>query len=178
MPAHDSTNYSTTFACRGNPTTVSTPTNTVTMAYDIGGNTTSSNNNGVTTSSTTSSTNNFAVPAQLTTNALSTSLSYTSFLGVTQATGPNGATASVIYDPSARPSTTISPSGAVTTYTYAPSGQPIGTATNTATTNGHWVKTQLDGFGRTMHAITGYGTGTGTTVSTVDTVYAPCGGSR
>jgi len=50
-----------------------------------------------------------------------------------------------------------------------------GTATNTATTNGHWVKTELDGLGRTVHSVTGYGTGTGTIVSTVDTTYAPCG---
>jgi hypothetical protein len=34
-------------------------------------------------------------------------------------------------------------------------------ASNTSTTNGHWAKTELDGFGRTVHSITGYGTGTG-----------------
>jgi len=39
-------------------------------------------------------------------------------------------------------------------------------------TDGHWVKTVMDGFGRTIQTITGYGT---TTVSTADTQYAPCG---
>ena len=113
MTAHDPA-YTTSFLYRGNPSTVSTPTNTVTLAYDIGGNTTSSNNNGVGTSSTIGASTNYAAPSTLTTNSLSTSLSYSSFLGVTHATGPNGATASVIYDASARPSSTTSPSGAGT----------------------------------------------------------------
>lgn len=170
LNAHDST-YGTSFVYRCNPTTVTTLTNTVTAAYDIGGNTTYSSNNGVTTSSTINSSTNYAAPSQLTTNSLSTSLSYSSFLGITQATGPNAATASIVYDGGARPSTTTSPSGAVTNYTYADTGNN----TNTATTNGHWVKTQLDGFGRTLYANTGYGTGTGTTLSTVATMYSPCG---
>jgi YD repeat-containing protein len=176
MPAHDST-YGTSFVFRGNATTVDTLTTGGSVGYDIGGNVTTSTTNGVTTSTNTStnSATNYAAPSLLTTNSLSTSLTWSGFLGLTSSKGPNGDVASVIYDGAARPSSSTSPTGAVTTYSYAISGLAVGTAANWATTNGHWVQTQLDGFGRTIHSITGYGTGTGTTVSEVDTVYAPCG---
>jgi YD repeat-containing protein len=59
--------------------------------------------------------------------------------------------------------------GAVTTFTYNDSATP---PNKIATTNGHWVQTNMDGFGRTIRTITGNGT---TTVSTVDTQYVPCG---
>ena len=182
MPAHDSA-YNVAcpaslggsgFIYRGNLTSFSTPTSTGTITYDIGGNVVTSGNNGVITSTNTStnSSTNYAAPSRLTTNSLSTSLSWSSFLGVTGSTGPNGDVASIGYDTAARPLSTTSSSGAVTTYGYAITG---GNATNTVTTNGHWVNSQMDGFGRTIHSIAGYGTGTGTTVSEVDTVYLPCG---
>src|SRR5258708_32306304 len=44
-------------------------------------------------------------------------------------------------------------------------------ATRTATTNGHWTRTTLDGFGRTTMTETGDGGGA---KSTVDTVYDSC----
>ncbi len=71
------------------------------------------------------------------------------------------------YDTSARPQTSTSPLGAVTTYTY---NDPA--AQKTATTNGNWARTTMDGLGRTVKSETGNGT---TTLSVVDTVYVPCG---
>jgi hypothetical protein len=58
--------------------------------------------------------------------------------------------------------------GAVTNYTYNTT-PPF---TTTATVNGRWTKTVLDGLGRTVSVIQGNGS---TAVSEVDTVYGPCG---
>ncbi len=174
MTQHDST-FNTSFTYRGNATSTNTPTSTVIRTFDIGGNVVTSKTNGVTTTTNTStnSSTNYAAPGTLTTNSLTSSLQWSSFLGVSQATGPNGDVASMIYDSTARPSQSTSPYGAVTTYTYADSASP---PYHQATTNNHWVQSQLDGFGRTVRAVTGYTSGsTNTTVSTVDTVYAPCG---
>ena len=49
-------------------------------------------------------------------------------------------------DAYARPAETTSPTGAVMTYSYATSAP----WTTRATTNGRWVKTTVDGFGRTV----------------------------
>jgi len=62
--------------------------------------------------------------------------------------------------------------GAYTSYTYGFTGTPPWTTT--ATTNGRWVKTTLDGYGRTIKTETG---DAGGTKSVVDTEYAPCAGS-
>jgi RHS repeat-associated protein len=104
----------------------------------------------------------------MTTNTLSSNMNWTSFLGLSSAAGPNGDAASFAFDTNGRPTSTTSPTGAVTNYAYADSASP---PYKTATTNGHWVRTNMDGFGRTIQTITGYGS---TTVSTVDTQYAPC----
>jgi len=56
----------------------------------------------------------------------------------------------------------------VTNYTYNDSSTA---ASVTATTNGKWVKSSLDGLGRTVKVEAGYGT---TTVSITETVYEPC----
>ncbi len=58
--------------------------------------------------------------------------------------------------------------GAVTTYAYNDTSVP---ATVTETTNGRWVKTSLDGLGRTIRVERGHGS---TVVSITDTEYAPC----
>ena len=96
-------------------------------------------------------------------------MTWSSFLGLSSATDPNNDTGSIFYDATARPSSVTSPYGAVTTYTYNDTASP---PTSIATTNGHWVETVMDGFGRAIQTITGYGS---TTLSTVDTQYAPCG---
>jgi hypothetical protein len=65
---------------------------------------------------------NYVAPTALTPNAtaaMGETLQYSSFLGVTQETGPNGATATVSYDTIARPAQTVGPHGAVRTYAYS-----------------------------------------------------------
>ena len=86
---------------------------------------------------------------------------------MTSASGPNSASTSTIYDAFARPTSTTSPHGAVTDYAY---NNPE--RTTTATTNGRWTKTTMDGLGRTVKVETGYGT---TTVSIAGTEYDSCG---
>jgi len=173
---HDAS-FSTAITSRGNVTSSSTPTTNTTNTFDITGTVTSTVVNGVTTNVTTGSTTNYAAPTQLMTTGvtnLTTTLSWTSFLGLHTASDPNTDTGSINYDPvTARPTSTTSPYGAVTNYTYNDSASPPNMR---ATTNNHWVETVMDGFGRTTQTITGYTLGgTDTTVSTVDTQYAPCG---
>ena len=164
---HDNTNYPYTFIYRGDVATSVTPTATTHNYIDMTGNVTSTVVNGIT--STVTTTNNFAVPGQITTNSLTSTMNWSNFLGLSSATGPNGDTGSISYDADARPHTTTSPYGAVTTFTYNDTASP---PNRVATTNGHWVKTVMDGFGRTIQTVNGYGS---TTVSTVDSQYAPCG---
>ncbi len=161
--------YNTSWTTRGNVTTSVTPAGTTTLGYDIGGNLLTNNNNGLTTSSTVSSTTNYTAPSAVTTISLSSSLNYSAALGVTSATGPNGDNLGIVYDATNRPHTTTAPTGAVTTYTYNDTASP---PNKIATTNGHWVRTNMDGFGRTVSTLTGYGT---TTLSEVDAVYVFCG---
>ncbi|MBI3473197.1 MAG: hypothetical protein HY013_17720, partial [Candidatus Solibacter usitatus] len=99
------------------------------------------------------------MPSAVTAAGLTNSFSYNGWLGVTGATGANNETVSVSYDSYTRPSSTTSPYGAVTNYTYTESPP-----TKTATTNGKWVKTTMDGLGRTIKTETGNST---TTVSVV-----------
>ena len=86
---------------------------------------------------------------------------------MTSATGPNSSTVTTAYDAFARPTSTTSPHGAVTDYTYSNPER-----TTTATTNGRWTKTTMDGLGRTVKVEAGYGT---TTVSIAETEYDSCG---
>ena len=118
--------------------------------------------------------NNYVAPGEITTNSLSSSMNWSAFVGLTSATDPNNDTASISYDANARPSTVTSPYGAVTTNTYNDTASP---PNKLAMTDSHGVKTVMDGFGRTIQTVTGYGTSTTitTVVSTVDTQYAPCG---
>ena len=168
---HDNANYPYTFAYRGLVNISSTPMATTTNNYDLTGNITNTTVNGVT--STVTPANNYAVPGQVTTNSLTSTMNWNSFLGMTSAIGPNGDTGSISYDTNGRPHTTTSPYGAVTTYTYNDNASP---PNKLAMTDGHGVETVMDGFGRTIQTITGYGTTTiSTVVSTVDSQYAPCG---
>ncbi len=85
---------------------------------------------------------------------------------MTGVTDPNNDQATMAYDAISRPTSTTSPYGATTTHTYNDSASP---PSHVATTNGHWVTTtNLDGFGRTVQKITGFGTSPNQTlVSTV-----------
>jgi len=68
----------------------------------------------------------------------------------------------------AGPTSTTSPFGASTWYTYNDTASP---PTHTATINGRWTKTTLDGFGRTIQT----DSGDTQTRSTVQVQYAACG---
>ena len=175
LTQHDS-NYSNSFLYRGNITSSTTPATITNNGYDITGNVIGTTVNGVSSTLTDNSMTNYAAPSEITTNSLSSSLTWTSFLGLSSATGPNGDTASISYDAAARPYIVTSPYGAVITYAYNDTASPPNkiatTCPSAGSCTGSWVKTVMDGFGRTIQTVTGYGT---TTVSTVDAQYAPCG---
>src|SRR6185437_1306474 len=164
-PFHDAA-YSSTFYYRGNLTQSTTPAGTSCRAFDIMGNVLGSVDpaGNVYTTNVNAGTN-YAAPSAITTGSLTENLSWSSFLGLTQETGPNGDSAGTLYDIYARPFSTTSSYGAVTTYSYTSN-------TTTATVNARWTKTTVDGFARPLLVETGYGS---TTVSQVDYVYGPCG---
>jgi RHS repeat-associated protein len=158
---------------RGNPTSVSGPSGVTSVRYDVTGTANSMTVNGVATAVSTTTATNWAAPSSLTVGSLEQTMSYSSFLGLTSTTGPNGASVSIGYDAMARPTSVTSPFGAVTTTTYNDTASPPTVVTSV---NGRWSQQNLDGFGRTILTLTGYGSGGGaTTVSQAETVYAPCG---
>ncbi len=122
----------------------------------------------MTTSVSTTSATNFAAPSQLTVGSLNNTLSYSSFLGLTNDTDQNGASISLGYDLYARPTSVTSPFGATTGTSYNDTASPPNVYTSI---NGRWTQKNLDGFGRTVLTLTGKGS---TTVSQAETVYAPC----
>ena len=165
---HDS-NMGTSWQPRGNVAQSSTPDATTALSRDIGGNITSITKNGVTTAMTTNSTTTWAAPSAITLGTFSSSISYNSFLGITSDSGPNGDTTSIAYDSTnGRPTSTTSPFGATTTITYNDTASP---PTRVSTTNGHWTRANLDGFGRTFQT----DTGDTQSRSTVQVQYAACG---
>ena len=119
----------------------------------------------------------YTVPTAITTGSFTTNLGFSSFLGLTSETGPNGDSLGIGYDAAARPSSTSSPYGAGTAYTYNDTASPPTHIAITSASNGsHGTRTTLDGFGRTIKVETGTGTATNfVVVSTVDSVYGSCG---
>lgn len=168
----DSSFSSTSVTARGNPAVTITSSGITCIAYDVTGNPVSMTVNGVQTQLTSSSSNNLAVPSQLTVGSLTTNLGWSSFLGLTNETGPNGDSSSTVYDQYARPSGSTSPFGATTAVTY--SNPPYSSSTPptiTSTINGRWTKTTMDGLGRTILTQTGDST---STKSQAESVYGPC----
>ena len=167
---HDAS-YSAANTTRGLLTGRTTPTSSACFNYDITGTmVTTADTVGTTTSITPDAATN-SVPALITPNGngnLSTSVSYTQALAPGTVTAPNGAVASTTYDAYGRPATSTSVYGAVTAYSYTTT-YPF---TTTATVNGRWKQTVLDGLGRTVKVIQGDAGGAN---SEVDTVYGPCG---
>ena len=167
---HDTANYGGGFTYRGNVTQRVAGGVTTNFSYDITGTVTDADDGqGHSVSIDPAEGTNHAAPGVITPNSqsnLAESLTYSSFLAVTTDTGPNASTATTAYDYSGRPTSSTSPYGATTTYTYTNSPP-----TTTATTNGRWTKTTMDGLGRTIKVETGYGS---TTVSTADTEYDSC----
>lgn len=173
-------NYGTSFVYRGNVTVIAPvggPSETI--SFDITGTPILATDSlGHTVSITTDSTTNYTAPTAITPNSntsLQTTATYTQWLVPGSITQPNSATSSTTYNSFGRPQQSTSVYGAQTNYTYSQNGAlPM---VITATTNGHWTKTTLDGFGRTIEFDRGYNNGsTAVTVSTVNTVYASFSG--
>jgi YD repeat-containing protein len=140
--------------------------------YDIGGNLVRYQREGAPlVNVTVNIASQWAAPSLVVPNSntnLADSYQWNQYLLLTSATGPNGATQTYAYDFLGRPTSVTSPHGAVTTYAYNDTSVP---ATVTETTNGRWVRTSLDGLGRTIRVERGHGS---TVVSITDTEYAPC----
>lgn len=156
----DLRNYDpTTSMYRGNVTTSVANGVTTRLSYDITGTVKSAwDYYGHTIDITPDSGKNYAVPAVITPNSnsnLAESFTWSQFLGLTSETGPNSSMGAIAYDLFARPSSSTSPHGAVTTYSYTNSPP-----TTTATTNGRWVRTTMDGLSRPVKIETGDGSGT------------------
>ncbi len=181
------TSFTTSFLTRGNVGCGSTPSAYSIYNYDASGNVVSTTVNGVTAQVTSSSSTNFAAPSQLTVGSQTTSMSWNSFLGLTSTQGPNGDTATTVYDQYARPSNTTSPFGAVTAVNYnSPPYSASSPATITTivadtaappgqgytTSSGRWTLQTLDGLGRTILSQTG--DSTGAIKSQTKSVYGPC----
>jgi RHS repeat-associated protein len=165
--------YSGSFTYRGNVASSTTPSGTrLYPTYDSGGNVMNASQNGVNVSSNVNNSTNYAAPSAITTGALTNNMNWTSFLGLSSQTGPNGDTTSMNYDANARPQNTTSPFGALTTYTYNDNPPPSTAPNKIAITLGRFTKTSYDGLGRTIRVETGDGNGT---KSQVDTVYDSCG---
>ena len=181
--------YGASMQTRGNVTTSVSPGKTANMIYDVTGTVVSvtdalSHSVALPTSAAT----NYTLPDRMIPNpdgsgnsVLQTSVGYNGFFGATSMTGPNQATSNVYYDNFGRVQTAAPPAGAATTsywYTYAPVS--AGGWTVSATTNGHWTKSTLDGFGRTVQTDVGFGGPNpyqgsgGTVVSTVKSTYGAC----
>ena len=163
---------------RGNPTSNWTLSGTTTAVFDRYGNTASGTSaNGVSSTISTVSSTNYAAPTQITVGSLTTNLSYAgnSFLGLTNETGPNGTSVSLGYDANARPTSSTSPFGATTTTAY---NDTASLAYFTCTmVDGRWTQTNLDGLGRPILTLTGYGStcGQGTILTQAESTYGSCG---
>jgi len=130
-------------------------TGTTTRVTDQGGHTVSIGNTAAT---------NYAAPSTITPNSepnLATTYAWNGALEPTATQGPNLATTTAAYDASGRAQSSTNALGGVTTYQYT-----VNPITTKATTNGRWVKTTVDGFGRTVKVETGDGSGTKTVVET------------
>jgi RHS repeat-associated protein len=176
LAMHD-TNYNTSFTCRGNPTGiggVGTTWPEKYYDYDIGGVAYQTHDiYGLAASLTVTGNTNYSLPEVLTPNGnsnLATTLTYATSFAVNSIASPNGATVTTHYDQWGRPSYTTIADGATTNYAYSynPNTQA---ATLTDAQSSRWIKTIVDGFGRTISVIKGHDS---TTISEVDTQYAPC----
>ncbi|QOY91470.1 RHS repeat-associated core domain-containing protein [Paludibaculum fermentans] len=175
---HDA-RYSTSLTWRGNVTYVAVLGKApVCLSYNIGGTVVKSQTvGGIAVDYSVTSASHYTMPSVVTPNGesnLASSSQFNTFLGLSSTTGPNSATAAFTYDSMTRPSTTTSALGAVTNYAYTNAvvaGPSSTLATSTATTNGKWVRTTVDGLGRPVKVERGNGS---TVVSIVDTEYGPC----
>ena len=177
-------NYTTSVTARGNPTTMTDVSgNTTTATYNLYGNTTATYVNGVASTASVSSATNFAAPDSITVgSALTTSMTYSSFLGLASQTAPDTTTVDIGYDALARPASSQSTYGAWTYNVYTDTGSSPNVCTSV---NTRWTQTFLDGLGRTLKVLTGSYSSSGPTtcsgasgatiLTEADTTYGSCG---
>ena len=142
---HDDANYGLSFSFRGNVTGSTSSGTTVCQLVDYLGAVRSATGPFGTTTTTPDATKQYAVPSLITAKGYSTSMQWDSLLNLTQSTGPNNATMSFGYDVASWPASTQGVDGDAVTYTYStPSRYSM------ATTGKKFVKTSVDGLGRTV----------------------------
>jgi hypothetical protein len=179
VPRQHDTAYGASFPYRGNLTTQTSAVNTVTRTYDITGNVKTASDGNLQVSAATGSGNNYAAPTGITPNGnsnLGSTYTFDGALELTGATMPNGASFSASYG-GGFPSTQTSVYGAVTNYAYNFNASASTITTSTAGDSGtHWVRSTLDGLGRTIKVEKGTGSGGSmVTLSVQESVYGPCG---
>jgi len=115
-----------------------------------------------------------AAPSTISAGSESVSLSYNSWLGITQTTGSNGEQMYMTYDSYGRPSTGTSPYGTygTPTVTYGYSAAGVTPVWQTQVGPNGFTRTTLDGLGRTVKVERG--PSSSNIQSVVTTVYAPC----
>ena len=126
------------------------------MSYDIAGNVTQTSTNGVTTNVTTGSTTNYAAPTQVTTNSLGSGMTWSSSSDSAQPPGPTATPAPSSTTQPAAQHRDLALRGGDLLHLQRHASPP----NKSASTDGHWVYTQMDGFGRTILTTTGYSTTT------------------
>ncbi len=154
------------FSHRGLLTSSVTPAKSSAMNYySYGGLATGAGSDGTSVTASADSSTNYAAPQSIATQSYSETVSYNSWLGITQTTGANGEQLSMVYDPyTGRPTSGVSPYGATTVYGYSNSGVLPAWQTQNGPTG--VTATTLDGMGRAIKVVTNG--------AEVDTVYAPC----
>jgi RHS repeat-associated protein len=175
-PRQHDTSFTASFRWRGNPTVHVLNGVTVCLSYDdTGALYEAVDTLGARIAYDVTAATNYAAPSRIAPNgeqALATSATYTQFLGIASATGPNNANTWATCDTLGRPTEVKSPHdqspGAQykTVYTYT-----VSPPTATATTAGRWTRQTMDGLGRTIKEERGDGSGT---KSIVDTEYDRC----
>ena len=104
---------------------------------------------------------NYYVPSTVTpngNNSLQSSFQFNGAMELTSANMPNGAQSSATYDGAGQIQTSTSVYGATTTYTYNynTSASTV-TATTVANSGTRWVRSTMDGLGRTIKVEKGTG---------------------
>ena len=193
LPLHDDTNYPVGFTYRGNLTTTTQMGVIRCIASEITGVPYKlTDGAGVPMNLSLASGTNYSLPASITPNTgngsdsyLQTSVTYAPSFAVQTVTVPNGSQSTTQYDSVGRPASSTLADGAWTGYVYSYSPYAstqkailyvinpcTPTCPNPPSTSGNrWIKTTVDGFGRTTKVEKGHDS---TTVSAVDTLYTAC----
>ena len=159
------------FGSRGYLTeSVTAAKSAVTTYYAYGAVQSMADTTGVTATASADSATNYAAPQTITAQSYTSTIGYTSWLGVAQTTGPNGDQLTMTYDTYGRPTSGTSAYGAVTNFSY----NTTAPFTQTESGPGGVTITTLDGFGRAVLVQHGDSATADATTSYTQSVYAPC----